>query len=83
MNPRIIEVRPHADFTLTLTFINGEIRRFDVNPYLDKGFFRELKEPCMFQTVMVFQGSIAWAGGQDFCPDTLYLDSSPVAVENN
>jgi len=79
MNPRVIAVHPHNDFTLTLSFANGEVRRFDVKPYLEKGIFRELKEPSMFNTVKPMLGSIQWQGGQDFCPDTLYMDSEPLA----
>lgn len=44
MNPRVTTVRPNPDHTITLTFANGEVRRFDVKPYLDKGIFRELKD---------------------------------------
>jgi hypothetical protein len=78
MNPRVIEVHPNKDFTITLTFVNGEIRRFDVKPYLDKGIFRELQNPGMFNTVKPMLGSVQWQGGQDFCPDTLYMDSEPL-----
>ena len=42
MNPRVVEVHPNPDFTITLTFANSEVRRFDVKPYLDKGIFTEL-----------------------------------------
>jgi hypothetical protein len=75
MNPRVSEVKPNRDYTLTLTFTNGEMRVFDVKPYLDKGIFRELKELSLFNTVRPFLGSIQWKNGQDFCPDTLYLES--------
>jgi hypothetical protein len=75
MNPRVSEVKPNQDYTLTLIFTNGEKRVFDVKPYLDKGIFRELKEPSLFNTVKPFLGSIQWKNGQDFCPDTLYLES--------
>ena len=78
MNPRVKTVKPNPDFTVTLVFTNGEIKRFDVKPYLDKGIFRELKDPNVFNSVKVFLGSIQWENGQDFCPDTLYLDSIPV-----
>ncbi len=78
MNPRVIKVHPNKDFTITLTFANGEIRRFDVKPYLDKGIFQVLKDTRMFNTVRPMLGSIQWQGGQDFCPDTLYMDSVPL-----
>lgn len=75
MNPRVTAVRPNPDFTLTLTFTNGEVRVFDVKPYLDRGIFRELQSPHYFNSVRPFLGSIQWQNGQDFCPDTLYMES--------
>jgi hypothetical protein len=78
MNPRVKAVKPNADYTITLTFANGEVRRFDVKPYLDKGFFRELQDLSIFNSVKPFLGSVQWQNGQDFCPDTLYEDSVPV-----
>ena len=63
---------------MTLTFTNGEVKVFDVKPYLDKGIFKELKELRVFNSVKPFLGSIQWQNGQDFCPDTLYLDSIPL-----
>jgi hypothetical protein len=71
-------VRPHPDYTLTLTFANGEVKMFDVKPYLNIGIFRELQEQRVFNSVRPFLGSIQWQNGQDICPDTLYLDSVPV-----
>ena len=83
MNPRIIKVQAHPDYTLTLTFTNGEIRRFDVGPYLERGIFQELKDLRIFNSVQPFLGSIQWRNGQDLCPDTLYLDSQPLSSEHN
>jgi len=79
MNPRVKTVRPNSDHTLTLVFDNGETRRFDVTPYLEKGIFQELQEMRNFNSVKVSLGSIQWRGGQDLCPDTLYMDSTPVS----
>ncbi len=75
MNPRVKEVFPFADYTLKLIFENGEQKIFDVKPYLDKGIFKELKDVGNFNAVKPLLGSIQWQGGQDFCPDTLYLES--------
>jgi hypothetical protein len=79
MNPRVKTVRPNPDHTLTLVFDNGETRRFDVTPYLEKGIFQALREMRNFNSVKVFLGSVQWRGGQDLCPDTLYMDSTPVS----
>jgi hypothetical protein len=81
MNPRVKAVRPNADYTISLLFANGETRRFDVKPYLEKGIFCELRQCDVFSSVQPFLGSVQWKGGQDFCPDTLYMDS--VAVEES
>ncbi|MBN1930770.1 MAG: DUF2442 domain-containing protein [Desulfobacterales bacterium] len=75
MNPRVKEVSPNPDYTIILTFENGEKKIFDVKPYLEKGIFRELKDLKIFNSVKPFLGSVQWKGGQDFCPDTLYLES--------
>jgi hypothetical protein len=78
MNPRVKSVEPNPDYTLTLTFTNGETRVFDVKPYLEKGIFRELVNRSIFNSVRPVLGSIQWKNGQDLCADTLYLDSVPV-----
>lgn len=51
-----------------------------MTPYLEKGIFRELRELKNFNSVKVFLGSVQWRGGQDLCPDTLYMDSEPVPL---
>ena len=79
MNPRITAVKPTANYTITLTFTSGEVRVFDVKPYLDKGIFRELKELRNFNSVKPCLGSVQWKNGQDFCPDLLYEESMPLA----
>jgi len=79
MNPRVAEVKPNPDYSLTLKFTNGEVRRFDVRPYLEKGIFRELKDIKLFNSVKASLGSVEWLNGQDLCPDTLYLDSQPLS----
>jgi len=78
MNPRVSLVKPNPDYTLTLVFLNGEVRVFDVKPYLESGIFRELKNRSLFNSVKPFLGSIQWQNGQDFCPDTLYMESIPI-----
>ncbi|OIN95804.1 MAG: hypothetical protein AUJ48_02580 [Deltaproteobacteria bacterium CG1_02_45_11] len=80
MNPRVTAVKPNPDYTLTLVFTNGETKSFDVKPYLDTGIFRELKDLRNFNAVKPFLGSVQWQNGQDFCPDTLYMDSVPISL---
>ena len=75
MNPRVAGVKPNPDFTLELTFENGEKKIFDMNPYLKTGIFRALTNPALFRQAKFFMGSVCWKSGQDLCPDTLYLES--------
>jgi hypothetical protein len=79
VNPRVVEVKPNPDYSLILKFTNGEVRRFDVRPYLEKGDFKELKDVHLFNSVKPSLGSIQWLNGLDLCPDTLYLDSLPLS----
>ena len=78
MNPRVADVTPNEDYTINIIFENGEEKVFDVNPYLDKGIFKELRDKNIFKTVKPVMGSIQWRNGQDFCPDTLYLVSNRI-----
>ena len=75
MNPRVKDVSPNQNYTVHLIFDNREEGIFDVKPYLDKGMFRELRDLSVFNSVKPIMGTVQWKNGQDFCPDTLYLDS--------
>ena len=75
MYPRVKNVKAQDDYKILLTFTNGELKIFDMKPYLNKGFFKQLQDRSYFNTVKPFMDSIQWKNGQDLCPDTLYLDS--------
>ena len=88
MNPRVREVIANHDFSLFLTFTNGEQGTFDCKPLLDFGVFRELQDLRYFCRATVVHGTVVWPHEQDICPDTLYLDSlktaiSPSKLSNN
>ncbi|MBF0167500.1 MAG: DUF2442 domain-containing protein [Alphaproteobacteria bacterium] len=77
MSPEVLSVEPLENFSLLLTFDNGEHRVFSVAPYLDKGIFSELRDAAYFRSVRAESGFVSWPQGQDFSPDTLYLKSTP------
>lgn len=81
MNPKVKQVEPTDNHTLIVTFENDEVREFDVNPYLDKGIFAELKDLPYFRQVKVVAGSVEWPHEQDFSYDTLYLAGSARLTE--
>ena len=41
MNPKVTEAVAIEPYYLRLEFTNGELRLFDVSPYLEKGIFKE------------------------------------------
>ena len=75
MTPNIVDVKAQDNYEILLSFENGEIEIFDMKPYIDKGFFKQLQDKAYFKTVKPHFDSIQWVNGQDLSPDTLYLDS--------
>jgi len=83
MYPRIKDVKPQDHYKILLTFTNDESKIFDMKPYINKGFFKQLQDKNYFNTVKPFMDSIQWKNGQDLCPDTLYLDSQSLTSQRN
>ena len=75
MYPGVKEVKPLAEYKLLLRFENDEEKIFDMNPFLDKGVFKELKDVELFNQVHVSFDTIEWGNGADLCPELLYRDS--------
>ena len=70
------EVKPANNYNLILTFENGEIRQFDMNPYLNIGIFKELKDVALFNTVHLSFDTIEWNNQADLDPELLYNNST-------
>jgi hypothetical protein len=68
----VISVTPIDNYKILLTFGNGEKRQFDMNPFLDKGIFQELRDISIFNTVKVSFDSIEWENEADIDPEILY-----------
>ena len=80
MIPAITSVTPLRDYALSLAFTTGEVRTFDMKPYLDTGIFQELKVGSVFQTARVNFGTVEWQNGADFDPESLYAESVSMSV---
>ena len=78
MNPYVKSVKPLDDYQLELTFENGEVRLFDLKPYLKHGVFSRLEDVGRFNSAHVTAGSVEWQGEIDLSYDTLYLESRPL-----
>lgn len=81
LQPKLITVEPMEHFTLKLVYETGEVKIFDVSPYMSGSWFGELKNPDCFKTVHMLPDGIGieWPDGQDIAPHELYELSRPVA----
>ena len=74
--PRVIRVRPLADFRLELGFTDGTSGVVDASQWIvgHGGVFGPLNDPAVFAQVVVDPeaGTIVWPTGADLCPDVLY-----------
>lgn len=79
MNPRVTAAVALDDLHLQVHFSNGEQRRLDLRPYLAYPVFERLREPAFFALVQADHGTVSWPGGIDLDPDSVYLESVPIA----
>ena len=89
---QLIDVIANNDFTLTLTFDNGEKSLYDVAPLLKKGtVFETFAEIENFRRVYIdgqhciawdidptIDSEKVWNNKVDLCPDGCYINSVPI-----
>ena len=77
LQPRILAVTPKLPSTLVLSYETGEVKEFNVAPYISGPWYEELKDPVYFCSVKVLPGGIGieWSNGQDIAPHELYEQS--------
>ena len=73
-------VQPQIDYTLVLTFANGEKRIYNALPLLEKVVYAQLKDLSFFMRAKVVGDSICWSDEIDIAPEHLYECS--VLLEN-
>lgn len=65
-------VQPQEDYTLILTFINGERKIYDARPLLEKPLFAPLKDLSFFMQAKSDGSSVFWSDELDIAPEHLY-----------
>jgi hypothetical protein len=75
---QVNSVETAPNFSLLLSFNNGERRCFDMRPYLHYPVFRRLENPGFFSLAHVDYGTVIWPGDIDIAPETLYEYSVPL-----
>lgn len=76
--PRPVSVSATENYSLNVTFNNGEIRRFDVSPYLAYPAFEALKSRSLFAQARVAHNTVVWSEDVDIAPESLYLESTEI-----
>ena len=76
----VTSVEALPGYRLLLAFEDGKRGIYDVGPLLESGVFRRLKNVSLFSQVSVELGSVAWPGGLDIAPETLWEDCEPITT---
>lgn len=78
MTPDVISVKAMSDYLIEATFADGEVRRFNMKPYLRFPAFAALQQDELFMRAHILNGTVVWTEEIDISPDTLYLQGEPV-----
>lgn len=73
----VLRVKAYPDYSLQLEFENGEIRCFDMAPYMGQRPWVRLQAHNAFLSARVENGTVVWHGNIDIDPETLYDLSVP------
>jgi hypothetical protein len=74
MIPKIVSVEAVEHYKIKLQYETGEIKLFDVLPYIAGAWYKELCDDSYFKKVRVVSNGkgIEWEHGQDIAPHELY-----------
>lgn len=72
LRPTATAVKAKENYLIEITFDNGEVRVFDVKPYIKGTWYGQLEDINYFNAVMTDGYTVVWPNGQDLCPDELY-----------
>lgn len=74
----VVSVKPLANYRLRVSLSNGKEGVFDVSPHLNKGVFKELRDPSYFKLVKLVFTGVGWPNGQDLSPIRIADDMRPL-----
>lgn len=70
-------VKAQEDYTLLITFADGERRLYNARPLLEKAIYSPLKNITFFLTAKADCGTVVWNDELDIAPEHLYECSRP------
>ena len=71
------DVTAQKDYTLLITFANGERRIYNARPLLDKAIYASLQNLAFFMQAKASCGTVIWDDDVDIAPEHLYECSRP------
>ncbi len=72
MLPRVVEVKPHADGVLAVTFSDGRNGTVRFTEAACFGVFAPLRDPAFLARAFVDHGVVTWPNGADLAPDAMH-----------
>lgn len=72
LRPTAVKAEAQNDFYIKIEFDNGDIKLFDVRPYIKGSWYGKLSDVEYFQQVKVDGFTVTWPDGQDLCPDEIF-----------
>ena len=82
--PKILNIEPQNNYKIKLFYETGEVKLFDVLPYISGKWYEELYNSEYFKSVHLISNGhgIEWGNGQDIAPHELYDMSVPIEQNN-
>lgn len=73
---KVVEVKPLEGYRLRVKFSDGTEGEANLSDIAGKGVFEKLTDADYFCSVFVDSEThtVAWPGGLDLCPDSLYAE---------
>ena len=72
------DVQAKTDYTLLITFVNGEKRIYNARPLLNKAIYSKLRNLPYFMSAKALCGTVVWDDDIDIAPEHLYEHSKSV-----
>jgi hypothetical protein len=69
---KIKNIEVEDNYFLIVEFADGNVKRVSIEPYLNRGIFKQLKNTQYFKMVKNNGYFISWPNDQELSADTLY-----------
>ena len=73
----VTELETLPDYRIRVAFEDGKRGVYDMTHLLDKGVFRSLRDPDVFNAAWLAFGVPNWPGDIDIAPERLWTDCVP------